>query len=152
MRIRPSVTNVLSALCVSVGALLVAFPASASASPGQLTIKLIPNRWCSPDPYGAFIVGDNDPPYFSFQCSGSFVLRGDPSGSATAGQQVWARVDAPAGITITGASAIGFVQSFGTGWVEDTFYSGGDTEWPSTSGLADPPFACLLYTSDAADE
>jgi hypothetical protein len=141
VRIRQPLTNLLSALCVSVVALLVALPTSASASPGQLTIKLTPSRWCNPAPYGAFIVGDNDAPYFFFQCSGEFELRGDPSGSATAGQQVWAQVDAPAGITITGASAIGSIESFGAGWVEDSFYSGGDTEWPSTAGMADPPFA-----------
>ena len=138
---RHPVTAFSRTLRLSVVALSLAVPASAAASPGQLSIKLTPTRWCSPAPYGAFIVGDNDPPYFSFQCSGEFVLRGDPSGSATAGQQVWAQVDAPAGITITGASAIGLVQSFGAGWVEDSFYSGGDTEWPSTSGMVDPAFA-----------
>ena len=57
------------------------------------------------------------------------------------GQQIWAQINAPAGITITGASAVGSIVNFGTGWAEDSFYLGGDSLWYSGSSLSDPPFA-----------
>ena len=54
---------------------------------------------------------------------------------------MWAQINAPAGITITGASAVGSIVNFGTGWAEDSFYLGGDSPWYSSSSLSDPPFA-----------
>ena len=54
---------------------------------------------------------------------------------------MWAQINAPAGITITGASAVGSIVNFGAGWAEDSFYLGGESPWYSSSSLSDPPFA-----------
>ena len=55
----------------------------ASATAAGFTVTVTPGRtWCFPQPNGAFLVSNNDPPYFSFQCSSAFVLRGDPIGQA----------------------------------------------------------------------
>ena len=122
----------------TVAACVVPRPSTAAG----FTVTLTPNRsWCTPAPYGAFAVWTNDPSHFSFRCQGAFQLRGDPSGSATAGQQIWAQINAPPGITITGASAVGSIVNVGTGWAEDSFYLGGDTPWYSSSSLSDPQFA-----------
>ena len=99
------------------------------------------SNWCTPAPDGAFSVGDNDAPYFSFRCAGDLVLRGDPDGTATAGQEVSAEIEAPPGITITGASAVGSVSNAGTGWAEDSYFYGGSAAWYSGGALIDPTFA-----------
>jgi hypothetical protein len=64
-------------------------------------------------------------------------------GSACCGQAVSAWVNAPAGITITGASSTGTVSNLnnGTGWVGGSFFSGGGTPWLSGGSLSDPTFS-----------
>ena len=96
--------------------------------------------------WSAFAVSSNDPPYFSFHCSGSFEVSGDPAGPASAGQAVDAWVSAPTGITIAGASATGSVYNLndGSGWVGGSMFYGGGTAWVNgatsmmDSGLASP--------------
>ena len=113
-----------------------------SAEANQFTVQLRPTPpWCS-----AFAVSSNDPPYFSFHCSGNFEVSGDPMGSASAGQAVDAWVSAPTGITITGASATGSVYNLndGSGWVGGSMFYGGGTAWVNgttsmiDSGLSSP--------------
>jgi hypothetical protein len=118
-----------------------ALAGSASVA-SAFTVTVLANaRWCAPAPDGAFAVGDNDPPYFTFRCAGVFELRGDPSGAATAGQAVWAEITAPPGITITGASAVGGIVNVGGGWAEWSFWNGGSTPWYSAEPLTNPTFA-----------
>ena len=121
----------------------------ASATAAGFTVTVTPGRtWCFPQPNGAFLVSNNDPPYFSFQCSSAFVLRGDPSGHAAGGAYVSAQVNAPPGITITGATSIGSVFNLnnGTGWVGGSFFAGGGSAWNAvTSILSDPPFASSYW-------
>ena len=119
---------------------ITACPSVASA----FTVTLKPDSsWCNPAPDGAFSVADTDAPYFLFRCSGDFELRGDPSGAASAGQAASAQIIAPAGITITGASAVGSIDNSanGGGWSEGSFFYGGSAAWYSGQALSDPAFA-----------
>jgi hypothetical protein len=127
------------AVAVTVGALR-SFAADAS----QFTVHVAPiAAWCNS---GAFAASSNDPPYFAFHCSGTFEVVGDPMGSASAGQAVSAWVNAPPGITITGASATGSVYNLndGSGWGGGSLFYGGGTPWVNgatsmvDSGLASP--------------
>ena len=121
----------------------------ASATAAGFTVTVTPGRsWCFPPPNGGFLVSNNDPPYFSFQCSSAFVLRGDPLGQAPGGAYVSAQVNAPPGITITGATSNGSVFNLnnGTGWVGGSFFAGGGSAWSAvTSILSDPPFASSYW-------
>ncbi len=134
--------TMLIALTVAVAAGVLA-TGSAMAAGFTVTVKPT-STWCAPAPDGSFIVEDNDAPYFSFHCSGAFVIRGDPSGSASAGQLVSAQIDAPPGITIAGASSAGSVFNLnnGSGWVGGSFFGGGGSAWLSgTTSLNDPSFS-----------
>ena len=76
------------------------------------------------------------------------MLRGDPSGHAAGGAYVSAQVNAPPGITITGATSNGSVFNLnnGTGWVGGSFFAGGGSAWSAvTSILSDPPFASSYW-------
>jgi len=138
----PRRATAVTARIVALLAVAVVVLGTGSAKANQFTVQLRPtSSWC-----GAFAVSSNDPPYFSFHCSGSFEVSGDPAGPASAGQAVDAWVSAPTGITIAGASATGSVYNLndGSGWVGGSMFYGGGTSWVNgatsmvDSGLASP--------------
>jgi hypothetical protein len=117
---------------------------SGSASANQFTVHVSPSAaWCNPGSNGPFLVSRSSSD-FSFKCDPSFEVSGDPAGSTSTGYAIDAWVNAPTGITITGASSIGsaFNLNNGSGWVGGSFFSGGGTSWPyGATSMTDPSFA-----------
>ena len=87
-----------------------------------------PATSCRSGPSGPFVVTSNQP-YFTFRCLSRFQLDGDPLGPAALGSYVTAQVNAPSGITITGATATGSVFYSSAGWAGNSYFQGGGTAW-----------------------
>lgn len=105
------------------------------------TVTATPGRWCTPSPWGQFAVASNAT-NFTFRCSGTFALDGDPVGSALGGSFAVAQINAPPGITITSAIATGSVFYSSAGWAGGSYFAGGGSTWQNGSTtMTDPAFA-----------
>ena len=136
-----SVRTGLAMVVVAVVAGLLAGAARAA----ELTMTATPASSCRSGPSGPFVVSSNAP-YFTFHCSGTFQLDGDPLGPAAGGSLVEAYITAPAGITITAATVTGSVFYSGAGWGGGSIFNGGGTPWANGwTTMTDPAFASQYW-------
>ena len=132
-----SIFAILAIVAVAAGAGVGAGAAAAA----ELTMTATPATSCRSGPSGPFVVTSNQP-YFTFHCSSTFQLDGDPLGPAAGGSYVTAQINAPSGITITGATATGSVSYSSAGWAGNSYFSGGGSAWQNgQTVMTDPAFA-----------
>jgi hypothetical protein len=108
-------------------------------------MRVTPANSCRFGPSGPFVVSSNAA-YFTFHCSYIFELDGDPLGPAAGGSYVVAQINAPSGITITGATATGSVFYSSAGWYGNSYFYGGGTAWQNgQTVMTDPGFASSYW-------